>query len=651
MKKLTCTIFVLFCLYFSILYAENDFDVSQYYSLRLFKGFNSKEYSFNLEHIYSYTYMTKQSEQMKKFSFFEDPEGKLLNTSFSINNFTTFPYRYWEYYSDDNSFQSDQKIHYVQLKNDQKIGDVFTIKQQYEFKSIKDMVFINIPRRKSLKRMNFEIYFPKELKVKVTPIFIEDSLSYRIINKADYVSVIFDSLNYLNSTEYFNNSNNFAYLHIEISKDGQILNPSQPSDLIEKYLEEFPEYPNDFKLYIDMLTKFPGNETIILDSVLTDKNITEKQKKYVYFKAIGTTPVLKSRLLDLINTTNTKSNDLEKLQVIFNFVQKNIRYISKSDSIYTIYPHNPIEVLQNSYGDCKDFSYLIKTLAKQCNVEVELALLNTQIIPLLNPISLEAFNHMIAVYKSNDQVYFMDATDQYCNFGEVPRDFYNLPYLILNPNQKEIEYFPPIEGQSEMYISIQCSEEIPNSGTAKIEFRRALKSSFMFNQTSMDDITTNNFLSEITSSNFAHLSFKNFKKSSVSDSLVIIESDVDLSKFFIQSDKKTYIRKQAFIVSSNEILKRRDDPYGLFIKMPIDIHLTMTLPKKLNLFDDQSDIIEHQSFYYHSKLEHHREENVLSYKLQIQPKIYKQQEKTEILSLFEKLINQKKDMYIFKKGE
>lgn len=626
-----------FCFVIFSLYSESDIHMSKTYSISINKSYNNSEYSYELEQIYDYTYINKEGLDTKTFSYFEDSDGKLKHTSFSINGFSTYPTRYWEYYNNGSSFLSDQKIHYVKLVNDQKIGNTFSIKQYYEYNSIKLLSPINIPRNDGLKKFKIEIKYPKNLNVKITPIFNADSLSYEVKQKKEYISIVFDSLNFIKDVDYLNDSSTFAYLKIEVSENSKILNPQQTSDIISNYLEKFPDYGKDLNQYIDVLMNESERNPSISDSLK------------VVSKGSGGSTIIKRSLIELINTTQKMERDEDKVKAIYQFVQKNIRYISKSDSIYTIYPHRPSEVLKNGYGDCKDFSYLIQSLAKYFNINVDLALLNTHYIPKAEALSLDSFNHMIAVYQSQEQNYFLDATDQYSTYGAVPRDFFNLPYLVIRMDQNGFRYFPQVKGKSAMNISIQCGEEAPYSGKAIIELRNTLRSSFLYNQVSMDDISSNNFLSEITSSNFAQISFKNFKKSTINDSVVIVECDADMSKFFIHSDTKTYIKKQAFVIS-NELLKRKNDQCSVFLGDTMDINLDVILPNKFTLFEDQTDILNDKNLYYHSKLVHQDNKSCLSYRIQVQPMNYQGGEKDALISLIEKLINQKKDMYIIKKG-
>jgi tetratricopeptide (TPR) repeat protein len=57
-----------------------------------------------------------------------------------------------------------------------------------------------------------------------------------------------------------------------------------------------------------------------------------------------------------------QNTDIEKVRALYEWVSRNIRYVSLSFGVGRYQPHSAAEVLQNRYGDCKDKATLLEAL-------------------------------------------------------------------------------------------------------------------------------------------------------------------------------------------------------------------------------------------------------------------------------------------------
>ena len=57
-----------------------------------------------------------------------------------------------------------------------------------------------------------------------------------------------------------------------------------------------------------------------------------------------------------------KTDDMAKVKALYDYVSRNIRYVSLSFGLGRIQPHAASEVLANGYGDCKDKNTLLAAL-------------------------------------------------------------------------------------------------------------------------------------------------------------------------------------------------------------------------------------------------------------------------------------------------
>jgi hypothetical protein len=134
----------------------------------------------------------------------------------------------------------------------------------------------------------------------------------------------------------------------------------------------------------------------------------------------------------VVKLIHGKVEDKEKLKAIYNWIIENIRYISVSIGIGSYQPHPASEVYQNRYGDCKDMTNLLCTMAKEANIDVYPAIISTWQNGYADTsiISVSQFNHVIAYFPvSAESSIWMDATDRVCAFDALP--WYDQKRLVL----------------------------------------------------------------------------------------------------------------------------------------------------------------------------------------------------------------------------
>ena len=119
----------------------------------------------------------------------------------------------------------------------------------------------------------------------------------------------------------------------------------------------------------------------------------------------------------------SKFNTNQKVQMIYNYIVKNIRYSSISFRQSGLIPQKPADVLNTKIGDCKDVSSLFVAMCKEVGVEANLVLVATRDNgdkPM--PLPSIDFNHCIAHVN----------IDGKSNFVELTTDLY--PFSTFNLN-------------------------------------------------------------------------------------------------------------------------------------------------------------------------------------------------------------------------
>ncbi len=127
------------------------------------------------------------------------------------------------------------------------------------------------------------------------------------------------------------------------------------------------------------------------------------------------------------------------------FVQNHIRYLGIESGINNYKPHDPLQVYQQRYGDCKDKSLLLVAILQRMGYEAYPMLVNTfRLKNLSNALaSNQAFNHLVVYLKYNHKDYFFDATasDQ---GGDLEHNyFYPFGYgLLVKEGEQDLMKIP-----------------------------------------------------------------------------------------------------------------------------------------------------------------------------------------------------------------
>lgn len=150
------------------------------------------------------------------------------------------------------------------------------------------------------------------------------------------------------------------------------------------------------------------------------------------------------------------NSDLEKLKLIYYYVQDNISYIAIEDGMSGFVPRTPDFVLKNKIGDCKDMATLVFNMAKSQNIKCHLTWVGTREIPFKYQENPTVFNdnHMIASYIDKDKkIYFLDATSKYNPFEFHSSMIQGKEGLIgIDEKNFQVSEIPVIESKNNLII-------------------------------------------------------------------------------------------------------------------------------------------------------------------------------------------------------
>jgi tetratricopeptide (TPR) repeat protein len=114
--------------------------------------------------------------------------------------------------------------------------------------------------------------------------------------------------------------------------------------------------------------------------------------------------------------TKGLTNDLDKVEALYDFVALNFRYVSLSLGLGRYQPHSSADVLHNQYGDCKDKHTLLASLLEAENMHASSVLINSS--RKLDPDvpSPSQFDHVITMLPMGQEEVWMDTTAEVAPF-------------------------------------------------------------------------------------------------------------------------------------------------------------------------------------------------------------------------------------------
>ncbi|HEX4002540.1 MAG TPA: DUF3857 domain-containing protein [Candidatus Acidoferrales bacterium] len=134
-----------------------------------------------------------------------------------------------------------------------------------------------------------------------------------------------------------------------------------------------------------------------------------------------------------------RTTELDKIQALYEYVSKSIRYVSLSFGVGRYQPHTAAEVFANQYGDCKDKHTLLASMLEAAGISSDAVLISYEhkLDPSLP--SPAQFNHMITVVPMGKEMIWMDATAEVAPFR-----------LLASPLRKKLALVVPSDGDAKV---------------------------------------------------------------------------------------------------------------------------------------------------------------------------------------------------------
>jgi Domain of Unknown Function with PDB structure (DUF3857)/Transglutaminase-like superfamily len=164
---------------------------------------------------------------------------------------------------------------------------------------------------------------------------------------------------------------------------------------------------------------------------------------------------------EVTTLTASSHTQLDKIKVLGQFVQRDVRYVAVELGIGGWQPHAASDVFAHHYGDCKDKATLLSSMLKQIGVESFYVAINVErgSVSPQTPASIGDFNHMILAIKlppkTSDSslvatvehprlgtLLYFDPTNEMTPFGQIGGYLQENYGLLVTPEGGELVELP-----------------------------------------------------------------------------------------------------------------------------------------------------------------------------------------------------------------
>ena len=166
------------------------------------------------------------------------------------------------------------------------------------------------------------------------------------------------------------------------------------------------------------------------------------------------TPEIRAKTEQLVQG---RTNDLDKMQAVYDYVSKNIRYVSLSFGLSRYQPHLPGEVFTNQYGDCKDKATLLASMLEAAGIRADAVLIPSSAKLDISMPSPSQFDHVITAVPLGKDLIWMDSTAEVAPFR-----------LLASPLRDKSALLVPADGAGKI-VETPADPPFPSTQDAAIE--------------------------------------------------------------------------------------------------------------------------------------------------------------------------------------
>ena len=279
-----------------------------------------------------------------------------------------------------------------------------------------------------------------------------------------------------------------------------------------------------------------------------------------------------------------RTEELDKIQALYSYVSKNIRYVGLSFGLARYQPHSAGEVLRNQYGDCKDKHTLLAAMLGAAGIQADAVL-----IPFARKLdtsvpSPSQFDHVITAIPEGDELIWMDSTAEVAPFRLLAAPLRNKSALLVPPDGAGSIVETPVDPPFLSTQRVEIEGQISDLGklTAKLHYflrgDNELALRLAFRRT--PETQWKQLGQTIAALDGIHGKVINVKPGDPSDTRNAFELEIDYSQpnFLDWSSKKAKVALPLLTVGLPNTAADNSDPIKLGSPLDITMVLKLTLP-------------------------------------------------------------------------
>jgi Flp pilus assembly protein TadD/transglutaminase-like putative cysteine protease len=293
------------------------------------------------------------------------------------------------------------------------------------------------------------------------------------------------------------------------------------------------------------------------------------------------TPEIRAKTQELIQG---RATELDKIAALYDYVAKNIRYVSLSFGLGRYQPHSAADVFKNQYGDCKDKQTLLASMLQAANISSDAVL-----IPFSRKIDLDVpspsqFDHVITAVPLGDELIWMDSTAEVAPFRLLSPPLRNKSALLVEPDgagkivqtpmdppflsTQHVEIEARVNDLGKLSATLRYFLRGDNEYALRVAFRRTPET--QWKELGQTIAALDGIKGEIT----------NVKPSDPSDTEKPFELDLDFSQanYLDWSSKKSKVGVPLLAIGLPDANEDSTDPIRLGSPLDVTMDLKMTLP-------------------------------------------------------------------------
>lgn len=385
-------------------------------------------------------------------------------------------------------------------------------------------------------------------------------------------------------------SNYHAALRIKLTKDGQTM---------------LKDTPNTFtSWYLDQLIVRPFDDTIIeaMESVDADRRdlallsmfVTDPSYEYLRERVRRDNSNLRGRKLDAkvkesleemvnayvrvweIGREIAALPEDQQMKAAYEWAQS-LRYVADHSGGHSIFPRDPIEIIETRYGDCKDRATMLSLFLTLSGYDNHLVLVSTEDQYMFSGVVLGQFDHMLLAVETDDGLMYLDPTARYSPFGFVPNYLTGRRAFHLDRAEPRWETIPA-QSEPSLVVEITGSVEDPASMDARVTFSSGQLAAVKRTITrATSQLEIENTISNLVNSQLFLISLEDFRLVTDAESTIIFEASADASDYVLTSNASAYIPRLPVVVSSNSINRWRSNPGTIYEPFLVRTRLVLNL--------------------------------------------------------------------------